>query len=82
VTADGGDGLTGSVSVGVWQMACKRVIRVGERVVKDLASTFQVSRNNLVFILIHILISGSSHSVPESESDGVAYESTSDRKES
>ncbi|KAF9467443.1 WRB/Get1 family [Collybia nuda] len=27
---------TGSVSVGVWQMACKRVIKIGERVVKDL----------------------------------------------
>jgi hypothetical protein len=27
----------GSVSVGVWQMACRRVIKVGERVVKDLA---------------------------------------------
>ncbi|KAF9478378.1 hypothetical protein BDN70DRAFT_48653 [Pholiota conissans] len=26
----------GSVSVGVWQMACKRIILVGERVVKDL----------------------------------------------
>jgi hypothetical protein len=49
VTADGGDGLTGSVSVGVWQMACKRVIHLGERVVKDLTSTFQVSRNNLAF---------------------------------
>jgi len=30
--------LVGSVSVGVWQMACRRVIKVGERVVKDLAS--------------------------------------------
>jgi len=29
----------GSVSVGVWQMACRRVIKVGERVVKDLASS-------------------------------------------
>ncbi|KII92433.1 hypothetical protein PLICRDRAFT_27563 [Plicaturopsis crispa FD-325 SS-3] len=27
----------GAVSVGVWQMACRRVIRLGERVVKDLA---------------------------------------------
>jgi len=26
----------GSVSVGVWQMACKRVIKVGERVVKNV----------------------------------------------
>ncbi|KAJ7072006.1 WRB/Get1 family [Mycena amicta] len=26
----------GSVSVGVWQMACRRVLKVGERVVKDL----------------------------------------------
>jgi len=30
----------GSVSVGVWQMACKRVIKVGERVVKDLATSY------------------------------------------
>lgn len=34
------DGYTGSVSVGVWQMACKRVIRIGERVVKDLVGTY------------------------------------------
>jgi len=27
--------LEGSVSVGVWQMACKRVIVVGERAAKD-----------------------------------------------
>ncbi|KZP11610.1 hypothetical protein FIBSPDRAFT_756485 [Athelia psychrophila] len=26
----------GSVSVGVWQMACKRVIKIGERVVKSI----------------------------------------------
>lgn len=29
--------VAGSVSVGVWQMACKRVIAIGERMVKDLA---------------------------------------------
>lgn len=29
---------SGSVSCGVWQMACRRVIKVGERVIKDLAS--------------------------------------------
>ena len=28
----------GSVSCGVWQMACRRVIKVGERVVRDLVS--------------------------------------------
>ncbi|KAG5339867.1 GET complex subunit get1 [Termitomyces sp. Mn162] len=28
----------GSVSVGVWQMACKRVILIGERAVKDLVA--------------------------------------------
>lgn len=28
----------GSVSCGVWQMACRRVIKVGERVVKDLVA--------------------------------------------
>ena len=27
--------LVGSVSVGVWQMACRRVMGVSERVVKD-----------------------------------------------
>jgi len=32
------DIYAGSVSVGVWQMACRRVVKVGERVVKDLAS--------------------------------------------
>ncbi|KZT22591.1 hypothetical protein NEOLEDRAFT_1097544 [Neolentinus lepideus HHB14362 ss-1] len=30
----------GSVSVGVWQMACRRVIKVSERVVKDFASAY------------------------------------------
>lgn len=29
----------GSVSCGVWQMACRRVIKLGERVVKDLMAT-------------------------------------------
>lgn len=29
----------GSVSVGVWQMACKRVVVLGERVVKDLTAS-------------------------------------------
>lgn len=29
---------SGSVSCGVWQMACKRVIKTGERVVKELMS--------------------------------------------
>ncbi|KAL0956757.1 hypothetical protein HGRIS_002876 [Hohenbuehelia grisea] len=28
----------GSVSVGVWQMACRRVIKLGERVVRDLTA--------------------------------------------
>lgn len=31
-------GWTGSVSVGVWQMACKRVLKVGERVVRELSA--------------------------------------------
>ena len=30
--------VSGSVSCGVWQMACRRVIRVGERVVKEFTS--------------------------------------------
>ncbi|KDQ57408.1 hypothetical protein JAAARDRAFT_58032 [Jaapia argillacea MUCL 33604] len=29
----------GSVSVGVWQMACRRVIKLGERIVKDFELT-------------------------------------------
>ena len=33
-------GLSGSVSCGVWQMACRRVIRVFERVVKEFMSQF------------------------------------------
>ncbi|KAF8149424.1 CHD5-like protein-domain-containing protein [Crassisporium funariophilum] len=33
----------GSVSVGVWQMACRRVILVGERLVKDLAASYASS---------------------------------------
>jgi hypothetical protein len=33
----------GSVSVGVWQMACKRVIAIGERVVKDLAGKYHLT---------------------------------------
>ncbi|KZT10776.1 uncharacterized protein LAESUDRAFT_721151 [Laetiporus sulphureus 93-53] len=32
----------GSVSCGVWQMACRRVIKIGERVVKDLAEPVPV----------------------------------------
>ncbi|VDB95202.1 unnamed protein product [Peniophora sp. CBMAI 1063] len=30
---------SGSVSCGVWQMACRRVLKVGERVVRDLMGT-------------------------------------------
>ncbi|KIK69161.1 hypothetical protein GYMLUDRAFT_255734 [Collybiopsis luxurians FD-317 M1] len=30
----------GSVSVGMWQMACRRVIKVGERAVKEIAASF------------------------------------------
>ena len=30
--------VSGSVSCGVWQMACRRVIKVGERVVKEFTS--------------------------------------------
>ncbi|KAF8893534.1 CHD5-like protein-domain-containing protein [Infundibulicybe gibba] len=32
----------GSVSVGVWQMACRRVIHIGERLVKDLMAPPQL----------------------------------------
>ena len=31
--------FAGSVSVGIWQMACKRVIKLGERVVRDIVMT-------------------------------------------
>ncbi|KAI0277409.1 CHD5-like protein-domain-containing protein [Russula aff. rugulosa BPL654] len=31
----------GSVSCGIWQMACRRVIKVGERVVKEFANSDQ-----------------------------------------
>ena len=31
----------GSVSCGVWQMACRRVIKVGERVVKEVMAPSQ-----------------------------------------
>ena len=30
---------TGSVSCGVWQLACKRVIKIGERVARDLMTS-------------------------------------------
>jgi tail-anchored protein insertion receptor len=33
-------GYTGSISCGVWQMACRRVLQVGERIVKDLNCEF------------------------------------------
>ncbi|KAG5220350.1 GET complex [Salix suchowensis] len=38
----------GSVSVGVWQMACRRVIKVGERVVKDLIASTSCSRSSFL----------------------------------
>ncbi|KAL4246178.1 Protein GET1 [Abortiporus biennis] len=34
---------SGSVSCGIWQMACRRVIKVGERVVKELQEGSQTS---------------------------------------
>ncbi|KAF8913921.1 CHD5-like protein-domain-containing protein [Gymnopilus junonius] len=36
----------GSVSVGVWQMTCRRVIVMGEKVVKDLYGPFPVPSSN------------------------------------
>lgn len=38
----------GSVSVGVWQMACRRVIKVGERMVKNMIGGFR-SVTNLTY---------------------------------
>jgi len=38
----------GSVSVGVWQMSCKRVIKIGERVVKDLTATSHLTTESEV----------------------------------
>ncbi|KAJ4483866.1 WRB/Get1 family [Lentinula aciculospora] len=37
------DGVTwssGAVSVGMWQMACRRVIKIGERAAKELAASY------------------------------------------
>jgi hypothetical protein len=56
-------GLIGAVSVGVWQMACKRVISIGERAVKDLAGAFRGSFGtaasfNPCFIYIRIPFRG------------------------
>jgi hypothetical protein len=36
------DPRQGSVSVGVWQMACRRVIKVGERTVKNILGKFSL----------------------------------------
>jgi hypothetical protein len=36
------DPRQGSVSVGVWQMACRRVIKVGERTVKGILGEFSL----------------------------------------
>jgi len=30
----------GAVSVGIWQMACRRVIKIGERAVKNMIGEF------------------------------------------
>ncbi|KAF7376489.1 Protein GET1 [Mycena sanguinolenta] len=47
----------GSVSVGVWQMACKRVLRVGERVVKELsARAYTYLRLKIGGVLMHVHI--------------------------
>lgn len=59
----------GSMSCGMWQMVCRRVVKVGERVVKDLMGTsylsvlFPVSRGCLPWIvgfrllqLLHVMI--------------------------
>ncbi|TFK67397.1 hypothetical protein BDN72DRAFT_843175 [Pluteus cervinus] len=35
----------GSVSVGIWQMACKRVILIGERVVKDFIGSPELAES-------------------------------------
>jgi len=37
---------SGSVSVGIWQMACKRVIKIGERVVRDFAASSYPTTSN------------------------------------
>lgn len=52
----------GSVSVGVWQMACKRVIKVGERVVKDLATSS-------VFFCLYLVLVSILISFPDTRSD-------------
>jgi len=45
------DPRQGSVSVGVWQMACRRVIKVGERTVKSILGEFSL----LISIIIEYL---------------------------
>ncbi|KAJ3749493.1 WRB/Get1 family [Lentinula detonsa] len=34
----------GAVSVGMWQMACRRVIKIGERAAKELAASYSTLR--------------------------------------
>lgn len=45
------DPRQGSVSVGVWQLACRRVIKVGERTVKNILGKFSL----LISIIIEYL---------------------------
>jgi len=59
--------MSGSVSCGVWQMACRRVIKVGERVVKEFTS--QLPCYDLTRIVIEL------HCSPDSDQE----QSTSDK---
>lgn len=63
--------LTGSVSVGVWQMACRRVIKLGERVVKDFASELKIHFQYLSWVQFFSVLDPSS---PMSETDPVVEE--------
>ena len=45
--------VSGSVSCGVWQMACRRVIKVGERVVTEFTSQFPCYDLTRIVIELH-----------------------------
>ena len=70
---------TGSVSCGVWQMACRRVIKVGERVVREVmspspSSSASASATSSGESVAHLLVSGFlgllGRSVPSAEVPG------------
>ena len=53
----------GSVSVGVWQMACRRVVKVGERTVKALICKWYLVRSSF-YAYSRSLVSAHSDAIP------------------